>query len=134
MNAEIQSKIDAVKAPFQSMIDAADAIPALVDAAELVKFNEGVEVGKGMIVLPDPTNPDAQYTQSQMDEAVTSGKEQQKSEDQVLIDDLGVKLSGLQVSSDALALECEALKVKYADLAAKVKAANVDDAALIAEL
>jgi len=134
MNAEIQGKLDAIKAPIQGMLDAADAIPALVDQAELVSYNKGVEDGKAMIVLPDPTNPDNIYTQAQMDEAVSNGKAQQKSEDDVVISDLSVKLSALQTSYDAAALECEALKAKYDDLVAKVKAANADDAALIAGL
>ena len=134
MNADIQGKLDAIKAVFQPILDAADAVPALVDAQELVKYNEGVEAGKAMIVLPDPANPDAQYTQSQMDAAVSSGKEQQASEDQVQIADLGGKLASVQESAAALQINCDALNAKYDDLVAKVKAANADDAALIAGL
>lgn len=67
MNADIQGKIDAIKAPFQSIMDAADAIPALVDAAEKVAHDAGFTEGQASIVLPDPSNPSAQYTQADMD-------------------------------------------------------------------
>lgn len=134
MNADIQSKIDGAKAPFQTVIENLDAIPALVDAAELVKYNEGVEDGKAMIQLPDPTDPAAQYTQEQMDAAVTAGKEQQRSEDQVTIDAQGAELAALKQQLVDLQGVADGAVAKYTSLAERVKAANVDDAALIAEL
>jgi hypothetical protein len=142
MNADIQSKLDAIKAPFQSVIEATDALPALVDAAEQAKFDEGylkglaegevtgIEKGKGMIQLPDATDPTVQYTQAQLNEAVTAGKEQQKLEDQVQIDALNAqitekdtKISNLenqvaqfnaeQIKADAVAAFKAELKAKY---------------------
>jgi len=134
MNAEIQSKVDVIVNAFQPVIDAAAAIPALVDAQELVKYNEGVEAGKAMIQLPDPTNPAAQYTQEQMDAAVTAGKEQQRSEDQVTIDAQGTELAALKLSLTDLQAALDKQLADFAAFKERVKTVVADDAALFAEL
>jgi hypothetical protein len=113
MNADIQGKIDSIKAPFQGVMDAADAIPALVDAAEQAKYDagksdgdavgyaRGFQDGKDSIQLPSPTLPDGSsdpaliYTQAQMDAAVTAGKAQQSAEDQVAFNEQVAKVADL---------------------------------------
>lgn len=134
MNADIQGKLDAIKAPALSIVEAADALPALIDAQELVKYNEGFQAGKDSIQLPDPNDPTVIYTQAQMDAAVTAGKEQQRSEDQVVIDAQAGEIAALKVQlADMEALATDSVS-KYATLKERVKQANADDAALIAEL
>lgn len=134
MNQDIQDKVNIIAGAFQPVIDAANAIPALVDAQELVKYNEGVEAGKAMIQLPDPTDPTAIYSQAQMDAAVSAGKEQQASEDKVAFDAQGADLAALKQQIADLQGVADAAVAKYSNLAERVKQANVDDAALIAEL
>ncbi len=48
-----------------------------VDVAAADKAGEvrGIEIGRGQIQLPDDQNPDAQYTQAQMNEAVNTAVE-----------------------------------------------------------
>lgn len=150
MNADIQAKLDAIKAPFQSVIDATDAVPALVDAAEKAKYDEGynvgradgIEEGKAMIQLPSPTlpdgtpNPDLIYTQQQLNDAVTAGKEQQKAEDQVAIDALNAqitekdgKIANLENQvAQFETLKAEAIAAFKAELLAEYEAQQVAEA------
>lgn len=134
MNTDIQGKLDAIKAPFQSVIEAADALPALIDADRAVAVNEGIEIGKGMIQLPDASNPDAIYTQSQMDAAVSSGKEQQKGEDQVQIDSLTGDVAALKQSLVDSNSALDSVAKKYSDLVERVKAVEADNAQLLSDL
>lgn len=152
MNAEIQAQLDAAVAPFKVVSDAIAAVPALVDAAEQVKYDAGyeagkvagIEIGKGMIQLPDPADPAAQYTQAQMDAAVTAGKEEQSGADSLLIADRDAKIKGLSSQIDQLGAQVEVLKGQVADVGVAVAAkqaemladfegAELDNAAVIAK-
>lgn len=130
MTAEIQVKIDAVKAPFQTVIEAADAIPALVDAAEKAAYDKGfaegnvagIAAGKDMIVLPAEGTGELVYTQEQLAEAVSNGKVQQAAEDQLVIDDLKKQLEAAQAALVGKDEEkAQALAVLRADMIAKVQ-------------
>lgn len=134
MTQDIQDKVNFIAGAFQPVIDAANAIPALVDERELVKYNEGFADGKASIQLPDPTNPDAIYTQSQMDAAVTAGKEQQKSEDQIMIDGLGTEVAALKQSLTDSNGALDSMAKKYSDLVERVKAVEADNAQLLSDL
>lgn len=138
MNAEIQGKIDAIKAPFQGMIDAADAIPALVDAAELAKFNEGFVSGQASIVLPSPDSPDVVYTQADMDklaEIVRAENVEALAAKDVELAGLGEKLVTLQAEVDGLPqVLADAVTTAKSEFLAKLEAVEVDNQALIAEL
>jgi hypothetical protein len=126
MNADIQSQLDVIRAPAQAQLDAANAIPALVDVAELAKFNEGFQAGKDSIQLPDPNSPDAIYSQSQMDAAVIAGKGQQLSEDQVIIDAGLAREVDLQAQLDAKSLEVQDLRERVSKAFADVKTVEAD--------
>jgi polyhydroxyalkanoate synthesis regulator phasin len=132
MNADIQDKLDAIKAPFQAMMDAADAIPALVDAAEKAKYDAGYADGKASVVLPDPNGTDKLFTQADMDQlAATAKAEQQKADQDAVqpqLDALSAQIADLKAqlaaSPDELSQQIDALKVQVAGLQADLEAAN----------
>ena len=121
MNADIQAKLDAIKAVFQPIVEAADAVPALVDAAELAKYNQGVVDGKAMIQVGNPGDPANIYSQAQMDAAVSAGKAQQASQDKADLDAANAKSSDLQAKVDAGVAAQADLQSKFDALVAKVK-------------
>lgn len=152
MTQEIQAKIDAVKAPFIASAEAADAIPALVDAREQAKYDEGfaagevsgIQKGKDMIELPSPTLPDGtvdetlRYTQEQMDSAVRSGMEQKEAEMQIKVNELVAKVAELEAAAVAKPGELEAavkaaVDARTAEIVAGIEDADVDNKALVAK-
>ncbi len=126
MNADIQGKLDAIKAPFQSVIEATDAIPAMVDAAEKVAHDAGFAEGQASIVLPSPTlpdgsvNPDLLYTQAQMDALAV----QVRTENDTEVADLKTQLASSPTRGDVdvLTQQNDALKVQIAGLQADLAA------------
>lgn len=99
MNLEIQAQLDVIKAPAQAQLDAANAIPSLVDTAEAAADAAGFARGQASIVLPDPTDPSAQYTQAQMDALA----EVVRGENDVEVSGLNDKIAALQTQVDATA-------------------------------
>lgn len=70
LKGKLQARIDELQAD-QSLIDQMVADSELaVSEARLA----GIEEGKGMIQLPDSSNPDAIYSQAQLAEAVVAGQ------------------------------------------------------------
>lgn len=63
-----------LKAYLQSQADTAAQAVEQYDADIAAKYElgktEGIEIGRGQIQLPDDSNPDAQYTQEQMNAAI----------------------------------------------------------------
>lgn len=109
MRSDIQASLDAIKAPAQAIITKVDNIVPAVEAGEQQAYDEGkaagdaegyargkvdgIEEGRASIVLPEPTNPDAQYTQAQMDEAVSTRETQVRAEMQISIDSLNAQVT-----------------------------------------
>jgi hypothetical protein len=83
----------------QIMLEGSVQMKSMITEYGQEKYNEGFQSGKDSIQLPDPSNPDVIYTQQQMNDAVTAGKEQQKLETEL---ELGVKISELQAQVDAV--------------------------------
>lgn len=118
--ADLETGVNAMQAQI-------DGIPAQLQA----QYNQGVTDGKASIQLPAPSDPNAQYTQQQMQDAVNAGQKQQSDQDvakfQPQIDDLNGKLTQLQsdfdakVASDAQAMS-DAQAKAASDLAAAQKA------------
>lgn len=131
MRSDIQASLDAIKAPALAIVTKVDNIPAAVEAGELAAYNEGVEAGKAMIQLPEPTNPDNIYTQQQMNDAVNAGKDEVRSaevaplqlqltEKQSAIDSLNAQITDLNTKlmaagPDAVTAFKAELKAKYAE-------------------
>lgn len=137
MRSDIQASLDAIKAPALAIITKVDNIPAAVEAGEQAAYDEGFEAGKvvgkvegieegrGSIVLPEPGNPDAQYTQDQMSTAVSEREAQVRAEltlvvdeKQAAIDSLNAQITDLNTKlmaagPDAVAAFKAELKAKY---------------------
>ena len=85
-------------------------------------YARGYEEGKAAIELPAPVledgsvNPEAQYTQQQMNDAVNTGKEEVRMEMQPQIDQLVGQVSALSAELEALkaipAVDVEAAKIE----------------------
>lgn len=142
LEAKVQDQLDKaseVKAQLEADVALHEQLKSEVagelQAAELA----GIEKGKAMIQLPDPQNPDAQYTQAQLEEAVKAGQEVTKLELQPQIDALKAELekmdAALVAKNEELAKEHEALLAKeqeMADYKAKVQAELDQDKAALA--
>ena len=110
MTPEIQAQLDLIKAPFQAVMDAANAVPALVDA-EVAAFGAAEFArGQASIIIADPANPDNLYTQAQMDAAFVQAKGEQLAADQVQIDSLGEALSASHLDVAAMKAQVDALQ------------------------
>jgi hypothetical protein len=124
-NADIQAKLDVIKSPSQSVIDAADAIPPLIDAATSAARDEGFAAGQASIILPSPTLPNGEvdpalkYTQDDMDKAFVQAKSEQLAVDQPQIDSLSAAVVQAQADLAAAKAANDALQ---SDLDVKVKA------------
>jgi hypothetical protein len=123
---------DSLKADFQAQIDKADELKASlaqkiqsVDDLVVQAHAEGVDEGKAMIQLPDPSSPDAQYTQQQMNDAVNAGQDQVKAQLQPQVDQLSADKAALQTQLDQVNADLVAAKQAQADAGAKLSA---DDA------
>lgn len=128
MRSDITASLDAIRTPAQATIDAANAIPAAVEAGEQAAYNEGYEAGKAAIELPAKDNPDAQYTQEQLASAVETGKQEVRDMEMkpavdtlnAQISELGTKVGNLenelaQAGPNAVAAFKAELKAKYAE-------------------
>lgn len=129
MTPDIKNQLDAVIAPFQASIDAANAIPALVDATEKANYDLGFTAGQASIILPSPTDPTANYTQADMDALAVLVRSENKAQleaKDVEIASLGVERDGLQVQVDGIpTLVSEAVATVKSDLLAKYKELEV---------
>lgn len=122
IKADYQSQLDKleqVKGELQGKLSLVDEMVAQADQEVLDAKNAGIEEGKAMIQLPDPTSPDAQYTQAQMNDAVNAGMAQQKS-----LDD-----AAAQAQSDALNGQLASAQQQASDLQAQLDAERADRAA-----
>lgn len=113
---------------------AADAV-SQYDVDVAAAKAEGIEEGRGQIQLPEPTNPDAQYTQAQMNEAVSTAVENERNASAASI------AAAQQATNEArAALESKDSEHKAAvsslkkDIAGKIRNAKIDDEAIAAEL
>lgn len=137
LKAKVQdelTKTDLVKAELEAEVALHDQLAIEVDAEKSAERLAGIEEGKAMIQLPDPTDPAAQYTQEQMNAAVNAGQELVKSELQPQIDAglasiaaLGVQLADLQSQLDAEKAKSASAEQSLADYQAKVQA-ELDEA------
>jgi hypothetical protein len=92
------------------------------------KFKEG----QASIILPEPGNPDAQYTQAQMDALAVQVREEKDAEYKVQIDALNAQIADAAANVDVKVTEAMASVKK--DIANKIKAAQADDLAIAADL
>lgn len=141
LSLELSTEKAEIEAKEAKIVEAQDDI-----ALEIKKsFDAGVEEGKGMIQLPDPQDPQAQYTQAQLSAAVTAGKAQQRSEDetefQPQIDTLKTEVDGLKAElakkddekAEALKAMEEKLEATIADIKEKFDAMQSKEDAAEAE-
>ncbi len=108
-----------LKGYLQTQADLSAEAVRQYDADIADKYAEGIQAGKDMIQLPDSSNPDAQYTQGQMDEAVTKGIE--------------VALKPIQDELAAVKADLEASKAEVSEADAKQQQAIADLKATIAD-
>lgn len=139
MNADIQAQLDAIKAPFQGVIAAADAVPALVEKAVADAKQEGIETGKAMIQLPDASDPTAVYTQEQMNKAINDKEAEVTGKLQPQIDALNAqvtekdaKLANLENRTTQFEVEkADAVRVAKKEMLAGFKNVEIDNEELI---
>lgn len=81
----------------------------------IAKKAEGFAEGQASIVLPDPADPSAQYTQAQMDELAVIVRGENDAE-----------VAGLQGQIDSLRQELDSVKAGQAQAVADVKAALIE--------
>jgi chromosome segregation ATPase len=136
----IQDKASVIKADYQSQLDKLEELKAslagkldLVDS--MVKESDdavaqakldGIEEGKAMIQLPDPSNPDNQYTQQQMNDAVNAGQKQISDQLQPQIDSLNAEKADLQSQLDAAKQAQADAEAKLASDEAKIAKVRED--------
>lgn len=126
-------KVDGV---INTMNEIKSDIGNFVAEEKATSYREGFEAGKGAIVLPDSTNPDAQYTQQQMNDAVNSGKGEQRLADEA---EFNGKVSELQTQIDGIpalvaAAKDEATSVAKAEFRELLRAQQTVETASEAEL
>jgi hypothetical protein len=137
MTQDIQAKLDLIKLPAQQTIEAADAIPALVDAAVAEFGASEFKRGQDSIILPPATNPDGtvnedlKYTQANMDDLAAQVRLENKEQVDALnaqITELSAKLQG---AVDAAAGEQGRIDAAVAntkrDIGQKIMAVEVDN-------
>lgn len=81
----------------------------------IAKKAEGFAEGQASIVLPDPADPSAQYTQAQMDELAVIVRGENDAE-----------VAGLQGQIDSLRQELDSVKAGQAQAISDLKVAMVD--------
>ena len=106
---------------------------AAVDAS----YAKGYADGKDAVELPEPTNPDAQYTQAQMNDAVNTGKDEVRAELQPQLDAIASELAEVKASiepakADAVATFKADLKAKYEEQQVAEQAGETGFGALLA--
>jgi flagellar biosynthesis/type III secretory pathway protein FliH len=112
-------------------------------------YKRGYEEGKAAIELPAPVledgsvNPEAIYTQAQMNDAVNTGKEEVRFELQPQIDAMSAQLAEVKAELEALkavpAVDVEAEKAAAVaalkkEIAGKIRNSQIDDLALAQDL
>lgn len=130
MKSDIQAKLDAIKAPFSEQLAKIEEIPLAVEAGEKAAWDEGFVKGQESMVLPDPTDPTAQYTQADMDALAAQVRLEKDNEYKDKMDNLNAQISDLSTKvgnlENQLAQAGEvAVGAFKADLAAKYEALQV---------
>lgn len=129
MTPDIRSQLDAVIAPFQASIDAANSIPALVDATEKVNYDLGFADGQASIILPSPTDPTANYTQADMDALAVLVRSENKAQLEAKDEEIAaiaLVRDGLQAQVDDFSNQVSnAVSLVKSDLLAKYKELQV---------
>jgi hypothetical protein len=110
-------KAEKLVTDVNAVLEGANTMKDAITEYGLERYNVGVEVGKSMIQLPDATDPAVQYTQEQMNDAVSAGKKQQRDEDVL---EFSSKLNELQAQIDAIPGMIESAKAE-ATAAAKAE-------------
>lgn len=83
------------------------------------RYAQGVLDGKGSVVLPNPDDPAAQFTQADMDRVYGEGKKDQELIMQPMIDELGNQVSSLSIANQELSTKNAELEAKIQELQAK---------------
>lgn len=95
----------------------------------------GIEEGREQIELPEPSNPDAQYTQQQMNDAVSTAVQNEKDASAAAISAAEAKASAAE---EKLAGKDEEHKAAVTslkkDIAGKIRNAKIDDLAIADDL
>lgn len=138
MNADIQGKLDLIKAPALAQIEAADAIPALVDA-EVKAFGESEYLrGQASIVLPEPGTGELIYSQEDADklaEVVRGENDEEVAKLTAVVSEKDAKIVELEsalVSKDAE--KEQALKDLSVEIGGMIEKVEIDNLELAATL
>jgi hypothetical protein len=132
MTQEIQDKLEAAKAPFVASMEAIDAIPALVEVAEQLKFEEGFKKGQDSMVLPSVPDGTGKYSQEDMDklaEVVRGENDEEVAKLTGVIGEKDAKIVELEeklAAKDAELGEVEGLKAQVEALRAAIQV-EIDD-------
>lgn len=116
-------------AQINGQIALVDEMVADTVAREAQAKADGIEIGKGMIQIPDPSNPASIYSQQQMNDAVNAGQDQLRGQLQPQID---AAVTQAKTATDALAgvqASLDDATKKVADLQAAMDADAANDAA-----
>lgn len=120
-------KVDEVKAGLEQKKVLVQEMVSESSAAVLQARTEGIEEGRNSIVLPDPENPDAQYTQAAMDEAVSTREQQVRDEMQPQIDASAKQVESLNSELEMVKMDQQSLQGQVDQLKADIEAENVSD-------
>ena len=95
----------------------------------------GIEEGREQIELPEPTNPDAQYTQAQMNDAVSTAVQNEKDASKAAIEAAEAKAARAEESLAAKDEEHKSAMTSFKkDIAGKIRNSSIDDLAIADEL
>jgi len=106
----------------QAEVAKLDELEGDIQADMKAQYDAGYADGKASVVLPDPNDPGAKYTQAQLDEAIANAKLEAAQDLQPQIDAAVAERDAAVGERDAAMAHAEAIKAKALDAVAQLKA------------